>query len=250
MRKFLVLFVLLACGWSLRANADYKVGVIQQQESSSGGAGGLTLVTTATTADMVGNGASKTIGPLSLQSGDIVVVAGVSESSEFDITLSEDGAASLSTVLSYDVTNYTVQTMSTYTAATTESVTFNVNCGPCSGPGAYYGGAAWQWRGATGVGANNSATSASGLPSVGLTTTAANSAIVAFVGDWSANSTNGVWSASPTTAVEVIDYGDDAHYGVHAAHFLDAGSTGAKTISMTAPSAQKYWIGVIEIKAN
>lgn len=94
------------------------------------------------------------------------------------------------------------------------------------------------------------ANGASGSPSVSLTTTQANSAIVVIVSDWNAGSgtqtfTNN-FSGTPTA---LTDYpGDGARYGVAIAYFPDAGAVGSKTVGMSAPTGQKWTIIAIEVK--
>lgn len=92
-------------------------------------------------------------------------------------------------------------------------------------------------------------------PTLNITTTGANSAIVVVCTDW--NATDGasrVWrtvnSITPTAAntFERTYYRDAARYVVYCAYYPDAGAAGVKTVGLSAPTAQKYTIVAIEVR--
>lgn len=119
--------------------------------------------------------------------------------------------------------------------------------------GAYSGKmglAVLQFTGSDGIGAKNTAKGTTGFPSVSLTTTQANSAVVMVVGDWAAITGTSTFSTVNSTPVEIVDYADGASYGVHIAYWPDVGAAGAKTFAMSAPSGQNWTAHVIEIKGT
>lgn len=106
-----------------------------------------------------------------------------------------------------------------------------------------------QFTDSDGIGAKNTASGTSGTPSVSLTTTQDNSAIVAVIGDWAAVTGTSTFSdISGSSAVEVVDYADGTAYGVHIAYWPNVGAAGSKTVAMSAPSGQNWIIQAIEVK--
>jgi hypothetical protein len=117
-----------------------------------------------------------------------------------------------------------------------------------------FGGGVQNFRGSDGVGASSS-TTGSGGPSLSLTTTQANSAIVVASSDWNAvDGTTRTWrtvnSLTPTAGnglerSYVLLGGGFAEY---AAYYSDAGTAAAKTVGLSAPTGQAYSIGAVEVK--
>jgi hypothetical protein len=109
-----------------------------------------------------------------------------------------------------------------------------------------------QFTGSDGIGATNVARNTTGFPSVSLTTTQDNSAIVAVVGDWAAVAGARTYTAiSGSNGVEVVHYDDNAtHYGLDIVYWPDVGAAGAKTVAMSAPSGMNWTIEVVEVKGS
>ena len=188
---------------------------------------------------------------VAINSGDVLVGVVVAESGEYgspDFT--ENGSSSFTQRQISPTVNadWVSARASTYVASTNENLTVTVTY-PAS---LYFGGNIIRFSGSDGVGASNIATGSSGSPSVSLTTTQANSAIVVICGDWNAVSgtqtfTNN-FSGTPTA---LTDYpGDLTKYGVAIAYFPDAGGVGSKTVGMSAPTGQKWTIIAIEVKGT
>lgn len=99
-----------------------------------------------------------------------------------------------------------------------------------------------------GVGGSDSATSVSGLPSVGVTTTGDNSALACANGDWNENAppatyvTAGLGTANEQTGLLVA--GSAAFYVWYHAN---VGSAGVKTIGQSAPAGQAFSVAGVEI---
>jgi hypothetical protein len=119
-----------------------------------------------------------------------------------------------------------------------------------------WGAACLVFRGSGGVGASNKDNQASGSPSLGLTTTQDNSAIVVIDDDWNAASgTSRTWrtvnSITPTSGngleYAYFDGSTGPSHTVYGAYYNDAGAAGSKTVGLSTPS-QKYSIAAVEIK--
>jgi hypothetical protein len=116
---------------------------------------------------------------------------------------------------------------------------------------AFWGYNAIRFSGSSGVGASNSALGQSGNPTLSLTTTQDNSAIVVVIGDWSS-----VVDASPTwltlnskaTVQTSWRPGNAASYGVYIGVFPDVGAAGAKTIGLANPTTGGlFTVAAIEV---
>lgn len=186
---------------------------------------------------------------VAVNSGDVLVALGSTADSGRTLSLDEDGAATATLQRSFTTADYSSAYGWTYIVPANETITASFLGG--GGP-EYLGGNIIRFSGSNGVGASNVANGASGTPSVSLTTTQANSAIVMIVTDWNATAgtqtfTNN-FSGTPTN---LTDYpGDGAQYGVAIAYFPDAGAAGSKTVGMSAPTGQKWAIIAIEVKGT
>ena len=117
--------------------------------------------------------------------------------------------------------------------------------------GGYAGLAVLQFTGSDGIGAKNTAKGTSGYPSVSLTTTQDNSAVIVYNNDWNAvDGASRAWRTGAGSLTESNYFRDSAHYTVYIAYYADAGATGTKTVGLSAPSGQKYGIVALEIKGT
>lgn len=130
------------------------------------------------------------------------------------------------------------------------SITSSVNSSSSSNN--CMGIAVLQFTGSDGIGNANTASGTSGTPSVQLTTSQTDSAVVMLVTDWSAvTGTSTFPVVNGSTPVEVVDYADGANYGVHIAYWPNVGASGVqRTYSMSAPSGQNWTAQVIEVKGT
>lgn len=122
-----------------------------------------------------------------------------------------------------------------------------------------FGITALVFRSSGGIGATNSTNVSGAAPSLGLTTQQDNSAIVCVDADWNAGSgSSRTWrtinSITPTSGngLEKVYYDGSTPgtYTVYGAYWNDAGTAGAKTVGLTAPSTQKYSIAAVEVKGT
>lgn len=188
------------------------------------------------------------VNAVSINTGDVLIGVAAHESDTGTLAITEDGAASWVSQQTYKTTDYSETSAWSYVATTSETltVTFTDNSG-------YFGGNVVRFSGSDGVGASAKNQGASGSPSVNITTTQANSAIVVIVSDWNATGgtqtfTSDGGAGSPTN---LTDYpGDSSHYGVAIAYYPNAGAVGSKTVGMSAPTGQKWTIVAVEVKGD
>ena len=189
---------------------------------------------------------------VAINSGDVLVAVSANESAYTDahyLGITENGSASFVLQQNHITGAYTEVEANTYTATTGENLTVTITNTASN----YFGGNVIRFSGSAGVGASAKAQGATGSPSVNITTTQANSAIVAICGDWNAVSGTQTFTldGSSTGWTALTDYpGDGAHYGVAIGYIGDAGAAGTKTIAMSAPTGQKWSIIVVEVKGS
>lgn len=198
----------------------------------------------------------KTTASFAVQTGDVLVAIGViADSNGVDDNLTVSGGGLVWTVPTngrVKVSSYTGAVI--YTATATSATSITVSFASAGSPSAWFGGNVLTFRGSTGVGQSAKTNVLSGAPSVGITTTGANSAIVAVSGDWNAaDGTVRTWltvnSITPTVgnSLEVTYFRDAAQYTTYGAYWNDAGSAGAQTVGLSAPGSQKYSITAVEV---
>ena len=182
---------------------------------------------------------------VAINTGDVLVGVSAGENESVVTAETEDGTASWVNLQLYNTSDYTYTRASRYIATGNENLTVTF-----TGTGGVFGGNVIRFSGSAGIGASNKAQGSSGSPSVSLTTTQANSAIVAICGDWNAVSgtqtfTNSGGAGNPTNLTDFP--GNSTQYGVAIAYYPDAGAVGAKTIGMSAPTGQKWSIIAVEV---
>lgn len=205
--------------------------------------------------------ASVTTDSFTVQANDVLVAFAVIEgynpgSGNMTLSISDNtsGALTWTNQQVVQVTEYTwVSVWTTTTDARSMTVTLTRSTDP--GTDMYFGANVLTFRGSDGVGASNKTNVSSGAPSLALTTTTDNAAIVAANGDWNAaDGSSRTWrtinSITPTSGngLERTYFRDSAHYTVYIAYWSDVGSAGSKTTGLSAPSGQKYSIAVVEVK--
>jgi hypothetical protein len=113
-----------------------------------------------------------------------------------------------------------------------------------------------RFRNSGGIGAHAKNNSTSGGPSVSLTTTQDNSAVVVIAGDWNGvDGTSRVWR-TVNSFIPTADNGCERHYDKdiapdtrYLAYYPNVGVAGAKTFGLSTPSSGMHWsIIAVEIK--
>lgn len=202
------------------------------------------------------NSTPKTSGSISVQAGDVLVGVGVVEGSESPTWNGTFTGGSLTWTERQEVavTDYPAITAATAVAASTTSLTTSL-ARTAGGSNLVFGQTTFAFRGSDGVGASAKTNVNGGAPSLNITTTQDNSAIVVVVGDWNAvDGASRTWRAvngvTPTAGngYERSYFYSSADYTVYVAYYPDAGAAGTKTVGLSAPGSQKYSIVAIEVK--
>lgn len=187
------------------------------------------------------------------QPGDILVVYGGSENETN--TISTPSGNSISFTLRQSSINSGYGNAYLWTGTDLSGGTnWTLSCTQTGGSG-HWGFTCVVFRGVSGIGASDKAHSASGNPSLSLTTTQANSALVLFDADWNAqdgttrtwNTINGV-TPDAGNGYELTYVYENSIWSAFGAYYPDCGIIGTKTLGMSAPANQKWSVVGIEIK--
>jgi hypothetical protein len=179
--------------------------------------------------------------------GDMLVVAG--NTSDFGTTLGTPSGGGLTYTLQQSVSVVDYGRVYLWTAPSASAQTFTMSVTRAGATANDWGYTAHRFGANGGLGASSSTNVASGAPSLGLTTTGANSAVVVISGDWNgADGASRTWRTANVVAAETRYYrnaplGWTFYEGYHS----DAGAAGAKTVGLSAPAGQKYSIAAVEI---
>lgn len=185
---------------------------------------------------------------VTVATGDVLVVIAAAEETN-NLVTPTGGGLTYTLKQSVAITQYAGVSIWTATAASSQTFTFSMTI---SG-GQVWGFNVLRFSGSTGVSASNKTNISSGAPSLGLTTTGDNSAIVCINTDWNAaDGASRAWRAvnsiTPTSGngLEKTYSRNVSHYTVYGAYWNDAGTAGAKTVGLTTPS-MKYAIAAVEV---
>ena len=134
-----------------------------------------------------------------------------------------------------------------WSAPTTTTATFNTGLTKVVTDSALMGINILRFSGSNGIGASANNSASNGAPTLSLTTTQNNSAIVMLVLDW--NGTSGARTYRTTNAGSFTEqsYYQAGQWTVQGGYYANAGTAGAKTLGISAPSGQKYTIVAMEI---
>lgn len=191
-----------------------------------------------------------------VQTGDTLLAYAVGEDSNGgDDNLSVTGGGLVWTLAQrVKVAAFTTVAAWTTTAVSNTTIT-DMAFASAGLPAVFFGGGLLQYRGSDGVGVSAQNNNNALAPSVSANTQQANSALVAIIGDWSAQdgaartwlTVNGVTPTAGNGA-EKLYFRDAVHYAVYAAVWSDAGAIGSKTVGLSAPGGQTFSIVEVEIK--
>jgi hypothetical protein len=187
----------------------------------------------------------KTTSSISVQAGDVLVAYGLAEDQPDPLSIS-GGSLTWTQRQQVNVAGYSRAYIWTATASTTTSIT--VTFTRTSGSG-YFGGDVLVFRGSSGgIGASAKANS-SGAPSLSLTTTASDSAVVVASVDWNAlDGAARAWRTGAGALTETTYAWTPTLFTAYGGVHPDAGTAGAKTLGLTAPGSEKYSILAVEVK--
>jgi hypothetical protein len=127
--------------------------------------------------------------------------------------------------------------------------------GTWGGPSSHWGLTCLVFRNSSGVGASASGNVDNASPTLNLTSTQANSAVVVLSDDWYGyDGTSRVWltvnGITPTSGNgKEIDYTFvSGIYTVYGAYYNDVGVIGSDTFGLSAPTGQRYSMVALEVK--
>lgn len=195
------------------------------------------------------NTTPKTTANITTQASDVICVVG--GTGDQATTLGTPTGNSLTYSLQQSVVVASYCTAYGWTTTDGTGATFGVS-NTRAGNADLWGIHAIQFRGSTGVGASAKTNVSSGAPSLSITTTQDNSAIVIACLDWSAtDGASRTWrSVNGSAATELTYFRDSSIYTVYIGYHPDAGTAGSKTVGLSAPAGQKYAIVAVEIKGT
>jgi hypothetical protein len=191
-------------------------------------------------------------GNFTTNTGDVVVGVSIAENDATGPTSQTGTNVTLTSQQEINVADYCDVELSAGVVSSggTTSVSF------ASAGGGLFGGNALTFRDSDGIGAS-AKTNTTGAPSLNITTTQDNSAIVVVVGDWSAaDGASRTWrtvnSITPTSGNGYeLSYSNEApSYTIYVAYYPDAGAAGSKTVGLSAPTGQQYAIVALEVKGT
>lgn len=182
--------------------------------------------------------------------GDVLVLIGLEEN-RLGVLATPTGGTGLTWTLQQEVTatptsDWCAAYVWTAVATTAETFTLSV---ARSGTAVAWGWICLRWSGSDGVGASSKTNVSGGAPSLGLTTTAANSAICVGNSDWNAiDGASRTWrTVNGAAATEQSYFRSGTTYAAYSGRHNDAGAAGAQTVGLSAPAGQKYSIVAVEV---
>ncbi len=207
---------------------------------------------TATVFNGTGN---KTTGSISVTAGDLLI--GIMYDSDYQSgtpgrsrtqTISDTGTNSWTSKQLIQVNSYTKLQIWTATAAATTSIT--VTFGHSGGTNLVEcGGIAYVFRSATEGASAKTNVAGPAAPTLDLTTTQDNSAVVVANGDWDAvDGASRTWRTVDGTLTEEAYQLVASEYTVYGGYHADSGAIATNAVGLTAPSTQKYSIIAMEVK--
>lgn len=190
---------------------------------------------------------------VTLTAGDVLVHLGGTADSVTTLN-TPTGGSSLSWTLQRTVNTTNYPSLYAWTTATPSSQSFTLQQTKSGDVNPFWGFSCLQFSGSNGIG-NTAVTNTTGAPSLAITTTQANSAIVVFVLDWNAvDGASRAWrTPAGATAIvtggagEVSYYRNNLQYAVYVGYHADAGAAGSKTVGLSAPAGQQYAICAVEV---
>jgi hypothetical protein len=207
-----------------------------------------TFVSETETAWAVNTAITRVTASISVQTGDVLVACMMGTPATNMGTFTASGGGIIwTTQRTVGTGAQALVTVATATASSTTSFTVTATRTSASSSG--WGMVAMVFRAVQALGVNVGATGSSAAPTVNITTTAANSALV--VANFDASTTDGagrVWRSnagalSETTYNKILASGE-AYAGYHA----DAGAAGTYAVGLSAPAGQNYSIAALELQ--
>lgn len=191
------------------------------------------------------NTSPKTTAAIDVLANDTLVAFAISsESSGITQTIS-GGSLTWTRQILVSTASFCQISVWTATVDTNKNMTITVTN---TGGSSYFGTCLLNFRNTGGIGATASTHVASGAPTVNITTTKANSAVVVVNGDWNAGSGARTWRTNAGPLTEVVYVFTSGQYTSYGGYHPNAGPTGTYAVGLSAPTGQAYSIAALEIK--
>jgi hypothetical protein len=206
------------------------------------------------------NTSPKTTAAINVETGDVLIAFAANPDLSFgDISIAGGG---LTWTQQRKTTSSSAVEVWLWSTIATSNTSFTVSFTQ-TGSASVFGGNVLVFRNSAGIGASAMTVAPNSAPSLNLTTTAANSAIVVINGDWNGRdgatrtwrTVNGITPTPPPppptgNGLELTYFQNTIDYGVYGAYYSDVGAVGIKTVGLTVPSNQTYSIIAIEVKGD
>lgn len=192
------------------------------------------------------SGGSANTGSFSVTAGDLLVIVGSSEDASRTLNTPTGGSLTYTLHQSVVVTDYTTAYVWTAVCTSTTSITVTITVAG-TGDIRAWGFNVLRFQKA-GVGASTKTNVSSGAPTVTLTTTRNNSAIVMLNSDWNAqDGASRTYRTNAGTFTEQTYFRDAARYATYNGYHANAGTAAGYAVGLTAPGSQKYSIVALEV---
>lgn len=199
----------------------------------------------------------KTTASIAVQNGDVLVASGMCEIAfttvavVLSISTASGSTSAWSLQADTPFADINHAYLRTWTATATATGNITVSFAQTAGGSKNFGGTVAVFRGSGGIGNKNTANNnvSSGAPTISVTTSGDNSALVYASSDW--NATNGAPSFTASNGTPVADLTDQTtatvNYCNYSSHVVNAGAAGSKTMGMDFPITQRYIASIVEV---
>lgn len=192
--------------------------------------------------------ATKATASFDVKAGDVLVAYGGQENGGFGSMTISGGSLTWTKKQEY-TGDGGYAGVALWTAVVDADKTMSVTFG--SSTNILYGGNVLTFRRSSGVGNSSKAQNESLPPTVNITTTKVNSAIVVFNADWDADDgSTRAWMANAGGFTELSYNYESTVYTIYGGYHTRAGSVGTYAVGLSTPNSQKFAIVAVEIKGQ
>ncbi|MGZ3803450.1 MAG: hypothetical protein ACXVB4_04525 [Pseudobdellovibrionaceae bacterium] len=190
----------------------------------------------------------KTTSSFNVNAGDILVAISTTENYGTTVSISDSTSLTWTQQQIINFSGYSVTYIWTAQVASTGAMTVT---GTNTGAAGRYGLNVLTFRGSLGVGASSTNHATNGAPTLNITTTQANSAIVVINGDWlGLDGSTRTWRTNAGAFTEMTYDYTSGVYTVYGGYHANAGPKGTYAVGLSAPTGQTYSIIALEIKGS
>jgi hypothetical protein len=183
---------------------------------------------------------------VTVNNGDLLVIVGVTADSVTTLNTPTGGGLTYTARGAINVSSRC--SVYAWSAPATSGQTFTLSVTRSGTTGVFWGFNVLRFSGSAGIGANPSTNAAGAAPTLNVTASQANSAIVVVSADWNAvDGTSRTWRANAGALTEVTYFRDSGQYTVYAGYHADAGTATTDAVGLSAPAGQTYSIIAVEV---